>query len=142
MLLELKRRKSDNTCTIGDLYVNHNPIAFCQTLEDIVRAPGIKIPGQTAIPAGEYIILPDFSQRFQRIMPFLQHISMFTRVMIHWLNFASQTEGCIGVGQGGADHPDSIWHSKDTFNKLWPLLEAAFTKEVICISITDYEENI
>ena len=138
MLLELKRRPSSKICTIGDLYLNR--VFFCNTLEDVVRAQGVKVFGETAIPAGEFIILPDFSQRFQRTMPFLQQVPMFTRTMIHWLNFAVQTEGCIGVGEAADSHPDSIWNSRATFNKLYPILEGAFGKEVVCLSIINAED--
>jgi hypothetical protein len=133
MLLELKRRPSDDKCTIGDLFINR--VWFCNTLEDIIRAHGVKVDGQTAIPPGEYIIELDFSQRFQKVMPHILQVPMFEGIRIHPLNWAQETEGCVGVGLTDAEHPDMILHSKDTFAKLMPLLESAFGREIICISI-------
>ena len=40
-----------------------------QTMEDAVRE--VKIPKQTAIPAGTYKVIINFSQRFQKHLPLL-----------------------------------------------------------------------
>ena len=58
-----------------------------------------KIYGQTAIPAGEYELKMKMSPTFKRPMPYLQNVKGFTSVMIHPLTDASQTRGCIGVGE-------------------------------------------
>ena len=59
MDLYLKRfRMIPKKCTLGHLYVE---AAFeCYTLEDVVRAPGVKVAHETAIPAGRYqvVIMP------------------------------------------------------------------------------------
>jgi hypothetical protein len=134
MLLEIIRRvPSKNGATIGKLYINR--AFFCDTLEDEVRAKFIKVPGATAIPAGEYIVILDWSSRFKREMPRLLYVSMFEGVRIHAGNTAADTEGCILVGLRDSDHGDTILHSRDTFNQLFDRLKAAFQKETICISI-------
>ena len=137
MLLELRRRKSDEFCTIGDLYVNR--VLFCQTLEDVVRR--VKIPNATAIPAGEYIIELDWSGRFQRVMPHLIGVSGFEGIRIHSGNVAADTSGCILVGVLDSTHPDMVINSRATYAKLYPMLESAFGREVVCISISNYAEN-
>ncbi|KKN55726.1 hypothetical protein LCGC14_0579360 [marine sediment metagenome] len=59
--------------TIGRLYLpNQDGIAsFCYTLEDTVRAYGIKVPGETALPEGIYRVNVTKSNRFKRLMPIL-----------------------------------------------------------------------
>lgn len=52
--------------TMGRLYVNGEP--ECWVLEDPVR-DGPKVPGETAIPFGTYVITIDWSNRFKREMP-------------------------------------------------------------------------
>ena len=50
VLLELKRDDYSANTTLGTLDVNES--RFCQTLEDTVRAEGVKVLYETAIPAG------------------------------------------------------------------------------------------
>jgi hypothetical protein len=57
----LKRRWYNDRSTIGMLKFGD---FWCFTLEDRVRAPGVKMQNETAIPAGVYKIIIDFSQRF------------------------------------------------------------------------------
>ena len=110
MTLYLFRKDHAPTFTIGRIY---DGVEFlCSSLEDPVRElvdyngdgdfddPGEgKIYGQTAIPAGEYELKMKMSPTFKRPMPYLQNVKGFTSVMIHPLTDASQTRGCIGVGE-------------------------------------------
>ena len=139
MLIELKRRKSDEFCTIGDIYINRT--WFCNSLEDIARPSGIKIPNKTAIPAGEYIVTLDWSGRWQKTMPHIIGVSGFEGIRIHAGNMANDTSGCILIGITDETHPNIVIHSRDTYGKLYPLLDSAFGREVICLSISDYEER-
>jgi hypothetical protein len=65
-----------------------------------------KIPGVTAIPAGEYEILDTFSPRFGRNVLELRRIdgkSGFVGIRVHSGNSADDTEGCLILGLRGTE---------------------------------------
>jgi hypothetical protein len=99
MKLNLKRKYRGPDYTIGSLYVNGT--YFCDTLEDSVRdipREG-KIPGKTAIPAGEYKVILSHSPRFKRELPRLLNVPYFDGILIHRGNTPNHTEGCILIGE-------------------------------------------
>jgi hypothetical protein len=116
--LLLSRRWYSNRSTIGALTFGE---FSCFTLEDRVREPGVKVQDKTAIPAGRYRVVVDFSQRFQRRMPLLLEVPMFTGIRIHSGNTAEDTRGCILVGEWRA--PDWVGDSRRAFGKLFPLID-------------------
>ena len=116
----LKRRWYSDRSTIGSLRLGD---FSCFTLEDRVRPAGVKVQDKTAIPAGVYKVIVDFSQRFQRRMPLLLEVPMFTGIRIHSGNTAADTRGCILVGEWRS--PDWVGDSRKAFNKLFPLIETA-----------------
>lgn len=94
MILYLLRNLYTDHSTRGILLINNK--IFCYTLEDTVRPKGAdKVPGQTAIPAGRYEVILNFSNRFQKIMPLLLNVPGFVGIRIHGGNTAADTEGCI-----------------------------------------------
>lgn len=97
MILTLIRKWYTDASTVGELYVDG--VFECYTLEDMVRAPGVKIPGRTAIPAGVYTIEITESPRFKMRLPILLDVPMFTFVRMHAGNDADDTEACILVGK-------------------------------------------
>ena len=119
MELKLVRNPSTEQCTIGVLSINGE--FFCDTLEDVVRE--VKIPGETAIPAGRYKIEITESARFKRKLPILLDVPGFTGIRIHPGNTDADTEGCVLVGQW--QKGDSIINSRVTFNTLIAHLELA-----------------
>lgn len=123
MKLTLHRYWPSAACTIGQLFVDGVP--ECYTLEDVVRS-GPKVPGATAIPAGTYKVVVDFSNRFQRPMPHVLDVPGFDGIRIHPGNTAADTEGCILVGTGRAE--TAIAHSRDAFDVLLPKLQAALAR--------------
>lgn len=138
MKLKLIRNPTNDTCTIGTLFVE---AAFeCFTLEDVVREhPGVqldlwKVPGKTAIPRGTYDVIIDMSARFKRELPRLLNVPGFSGVRIHPGNTAADTEGCILLGLSQA--PNWIGQSRLAFDRLFTKLERAYErKELITIEV-------
>ncbi len=102
ILLRLIRETYTSQATLGKLFVNG--IFFGYTLEDTVRAFGIKVPKHTAIPAYIYKIKLNYSPHFGRIMTLIYNQEdesifamgiRFTGIRFHGGNRHSDTEGCI-----------------------------------------------
>ena len=146
MNIYLYRIAKKLTYTIGRMYFAD---CKCDTLEDPVRelldingdgdfndeGEG-KIYGQTAIPAGRYEIKMAMSPHFKRLMPYLQDVPGFSYIMIHPLNDASQSSGCIGIGEN--QKPGKLLNSRawsDLLNK--KILEAEERGERNYIEIID-----
>ena len=121
MKIILKRIFKGPDYTIGRMSIDGK--YFCDTLEDTVRAPGVKIPGKTAIPAGKYKIKLTESLRFKKLMPRLENVPGFTGVLIHSGNTAEDTEGCILVGRNRVK--GKVLDSRETFARLFRLLFVA-----------------
>lgn len=91
----LRRVVYQPTRTLGNLYLNGE--FFCYTLEDKVRPDGIKIWGETAIPAGRYSIAITYSNRFKRPMIQILNVPMFSGIRIHPGVSEKNTHGCVLV---------------------------------------------
>lgn len=131
MILELKRQVLTDKSTIGRLSVDGRE--FCWTLEDVVRPDGVKIYGKTAIPAGQYEVIINWSNRFKRLLPLLLRVPRFEGIRIHSGNTAENTEGCILVGY--TMRRDWIGQSRLAFRDLFGLMREAAGKEKIHIGI-------
>ena len=122
-LLIIRDRFTERS-SIGTLAINFVP--FCQTLEPVARAVGVLIPDTTAIPAGDYNVCIDFSQRFQKKMPHIMDVRGREGIRIHKGNNPTDTTGCILLGfQRGQD---MIWESEKAFNEFFAQLDAAITR--------------
>jgi hypothetical protein len=132
MELLLNRWPSTTEATEAQLYVDDEPFGY--TLEDVVRA--VKIPHETAIPAGRYQIVLDQSPKFGRLMPHLLNVPNFTGVRMHWGNTAKDTDGCIIVAwERGVNF---VGTSRKAFDQLFGLMqEAVAANEQIWITIKD-----
>lgn len=104
--------------TIGRLLINGRTL--CYTLEDTVRAYGIKVDGYTAIPANNntgYSVGIRYSPAFKRDMLVLYTENdketlefggiSFKYIMAHGGNKHEDTEGCILVAYN--TDKDTIW---------------------------------
>lgn len=95
MILTLKRQPSGAVCTHGDLYIDG--VWAMYTLEDVVR--GLKIKGETAIPAGHYRVSMENSPKFGPGTLTIHDVPNFSGIRIHAGNSAKDTEGCPLVGR-------------------------------------------
>jgi len=137
MELQLIRRWFTERSTIGELAADGYD---CFTLEDRVRAPGVKVYGETAIPAGRYQVRISFSPHFQRRMPEVVNVPGFTGIRIHSGNIPRDTLGCILTGTERGE--DKVLFSRAAFYPLLARLEAAqLAGETSWITITDLPDR-
>jgi hypothetical protein len=122
MNIEIVRGKSSSKSTIGKMSIDG--VFQCYTLEDVTRAQ--KITGMTAIPAGDYKVIINLSNRFQRLLPLVLDVPGFSGIRIHPGNKAEDTEGCILVGTTAGE--DFIGNSRIAFHALFEKMRK--TKEI------------
>jgi hypothetical protein len=134
--ISLRRNPSTVDTTIGVMTWPDGE--SCLTLEDVVR-PGdifkVKVPGETAIPAGRYQILLTWSPRFGRNMPEVVAVPNFVGIRVHSGNYARDTEGCILTGQTRGDN--FIGQSRLAFTWFMWKLEHALKLGQVFITIQD-----
>jgi hypothetical protein len=137
MKMLLQRIAQKPNYTIGNLYVNDEFV--CNTLEDEVRAEGVKVPKYTAIPAGTYDVEYTYSNRFKTFLPELMRVPNFTAIRIHAGNTPADTEGCILVGENKIK--GQVINSKIALVKLLHLLEPSLrAAEKTIIEIKNKEQ--
>ena len=124
MKLELERLQNDPTVTIGSLRVDGDWAAW--TCEDTVRPTGVKVPGETAIPAGTYKVVITESARFKRPLPLLLNVPNFEGIRIHPGNTAADTQGCILVGMDRLG--SSVGRSRLAFDALFTQIRGAIAR--------------
>lgn len=115
MRLNLDRKYKKQGYTIGVLSVNG--VRLCDTVEDTDRGLKqsmnemslkiMKIAGQTAIPAGTYIVTLSISPKFKSkewakkyngLVPEIKNVKAFYGIRIHPGSNANSTEGCLIPG--------------------------------------------
>lgn len=127
MRLLLERQPSKGGATIGSLFIDGE--FFCYVCEDVIREqPGQpveawKVPGKTAIPAGEYGVVVTMSNRFKRRLPLLENVPGFAGIRIHPGNTSEDTEGCLlpGLAKTG----NQVLSSRAAFDLLFAKINAA-----------------
>ena len=144
ILVERKWKKEDYT--IGKLSVDNIP--FCETLEDkdrgldskmsLEKIRALKKAAITAIPTGTYNVRMDVvSSKYCKSdwyvknchgakVPRLENVPGYAGILIHSGNTASDTEGCILVGQNKVK--GKVINSKETFLQLHNKMYAAYQK--------------
>ena len=140
MKITLKRIALKNTYTIGKLYIDGE--YFCDTLEDTVRDLNKsgkfdngekKIYGETAIPYGTYNVKWTYSNKFKKYMPLIENVPSFAGIRIHAGNSSADTQGCVLVGENKA--VGKVLNSKNTVNKLYPIIQKACKKGGVTIEV-------
>jgi len=117
MELLVEREQSKQETTMGCMSIDDAETRlYLFTLEDQVRPPGVKVPGETAIPADRYPVHITRSRKFGKYLPLILGVPGFAGVRIHSLNNRKQTEGCVGVGLECAT--EEIHRSREAMNKL------------------------
>ena len=134
MNITVQRNKTIKETTTGVMYVSGKPL--CYTLEDAVRAE--KVYGQTAIPAGTYKVVINFSNRFKKQLPQLLDVPGFEGIRIHPGNKKEDTEGCILVGESISEDQQFITNSRTAFAKVFAAIQQA--KDPVFITIVDYQQ--
>mgnify|MGYP000932967502 FL=1 len=139
--LLVTRKDFGEKYTIG--VMQYNSEHLCYTLEDrdrglkqtdsLLLIKAKKVFGVTAIPAGRYEVIINYSNRFKRQMPLLLNVPGFEGVRIHTGNYPEDTEGCILVGMSHA--PGKIIESKVAYNLLMEKLLADTKRGKIFITI-------
>lgn len=136
MILRLERRWKKDTYTIGVLLINGQ--RFCETLEDkdrglkqtdaLDKIKAVKVPGETAIPAGKYFVAMDVvSPKYKAVkfyndlcggrVPRLLDVPGYSGILIHTGNTPLDTLGCILVGRNTVK--GGVTKSRDTFRALY-----------------------
>ena len=102
----LKREFRREDYTIGRVYIDGE--FFCHSLEprdrclqqkmELCDIQRLKVAGKTAIPSGIYEVRMTWSKKYGRRMPQLLDVPGFTGIRIHAGNSASDTAGCILLG--------------------------------------------
>lgn len=123
MKLRVERLWKKPAYTVGRLYVDGK--LYCNTLEDVVRDldKEAKVPGKTAIPAGTYKVIYNWSPKFGRNLPRLLNVPHFDGILIHPGNTADDSAGCILVGKN--TEVGRLTESRYTSDKLNVLIEDA-----------------
>lgn len=125
-MIVLKRHIYTDKSTIGTLYLDG--CAFCDTLELSCRRGDEK--GLLAIKPGKYLIKPDPSPRYGKMMweifgvPKADGKGFRTGILIHPANKPEQLDGCIAPGVYSPKFPNWISMSRVTYGRLVERLNA------------------
>jgi len=122
--LKLTRKVFMPDTTIGELWIDDNPQRECFTLEDVIRPAGEKVEGATAIPAGRYQVVIDWSNRFGKWMLHVPDVPDFEGVRIHSGNTCADTLGCILVGDEIEGRGIKAGTSRPALRRVWALIES------------------
>lgn len=155
MKVLIVRRNPQETYTEGRCYIDGD--YFCDTLEDRDRGADKamkfdkevgkcggwmatdyqyirKVYGKTAIPAGEYNLLPFFWQRFERMVAKVEKVPGFSGILIHNGTSADHSLGCILLGNRTT--PGRLDGNGKFYRHLAALLMERQKKEECTIKIT------
>jgi len=129
--LKILRKEFSEKSTISDFFIDNTFFSYC--LEDMIREPGVKIAGKTAIPEGRYQVIIDQSTRFKRAMPHVLNVPGFEGIRIHAGNIDKDTEGCPLLGY--TKSKDFVGNSRLAFNRFFDILHEALIHEKAYLTV-------
>jgi len=129
--LKILRKEFTENSTIGDFLIDGE--FYFYVLEDMIREPGVKVPGKTAIPEGRYQVIIDQSNRFRRAMPHVLDVPGFEGIRIHAGNVAKDTEGCPLLGY--TKSKDFVGNSRLAFNRFFNILYEALIHDKVYLTV-------
>lgn len=146
MEILVQRLQSRDGFTPGEMLINGQH--FCWTLEDEVRErKGVtpvewKVYGKTAITAGRYAVVINWSNRFKRQMTEIVNVPGFVGVRIHNGISEKSTDGCVLVHYRRA--PDLRFPDYDRSAMLdleKKILEAMIARDKVFIEISQAQQT-
>lgn len=136
MKILLERDVKTPDFTLGKLYASGQLVAY--TCEEAITPT--KIKGESAIPAGVYRVIINFSNRFQKHLPLLLDVPNYAGIRIHSGNTAKNrpdgtddTEGCILIGTGR--NKEQVLNSRLAMSVFMPMLEEGLKNGVATIEV-------
>jgi hypothetical protein len=119
MNITLKRTLFNSEGVFGEFLLEDGTI-FCVTLEHPYENQGVWTP---KVPSGEYVCQRRFSPKFQYDVFEIMNVPGCTYIEIHVGNFATDSDGCILLGQALNDQSGvlMITNSKAAFAKFMSL---------------------
>lgn len=127
-----KRYKFGEDFALSHLYLNGVPFLGCPyILEDAVReVPGVpveqwKVPKETAIPVGRYIVKKTMSVRWGKMMWEITGVPGFTGIRPHAGNTSHDTEGCPIMGKERDEKHGEVSGPRQARDALYAKLDQA-----------------
>ena len=106
MIYTLIREQDDGTATWGRLYKSLTPIYY--TME-----PSLSHTSHPCLPVGCYELRWSYSPKYKRkMLEVLENLPNRSGIRIHSLNYAHESLGCIGLGNGRAEAGHKITDSR------------------------------
>ena len=113
MRLTLTRDVLTPTFTLGILHIDGRFFGYVAEDTDRLHRGESKLKGQTAIPAGSYVVRWTWSPKFGKNVPEVMGVPGFQGIRIHSGNDSEDTEGCLLPGLHRDVHAGTVSQSRD-----------------------------
>jgi len=129
MKILIQRKPTTPTYTEGEMFINGE--WWAMTLEDTVRK-GKKVYGQTAIPAGKYRVVVDYSEKFRKKMTHILSVPGFEGIRLHQGCHPRDSYGCplLSKRRGGTPGTLTAMKAGILTDELTRLVEQAGGAEI------------
>ena len=97
--ITLKRHSYHPAATVGSISIENKRGESDLIFHTIERPWLNNKPFKSCVPEGEYMVNPYSSEKFPGVYE-LQNVPGRTKILIHTANYASEVQGCIGLGLG------------------------------------------